>query len=44
MFFTESAHIAEQHPDLARVFELLDSQLGKWEPPRLSDLMIWPAS
>ena len=32
MFFTESAHIAEQHPDLARVFELLDSQLGKLGP------------
>jgi len=32
MFFTESAHLAEQHPDLARVFEALDSQLGKLGP------------
>jgi hypothetical protein len=32
MFFTESAHIAEQHPDLARVFELLDSQLSTLGP------------
>ena len=32
MFFTESAHIAEQHPDLARTFELLDSQLSKLGP------------
>lgn len=41
MFFTESAHIAEQHPDLARVFELLDSLLGKLGPAdviRPSDL------
>lgn len=32
MFFTESAHIAEQHPDLARVLELLDSPLSKLGP------------
>jgi len=32
MFFTESAHIAEQHPGLARAFELLDSQLSKLGP------------
>ena len=28
MFFKECAHLAEQHPDLATVFEQLDSQLG----------------
>jgi hypothetical protein len=28
MFFTECAHLAEQHPDLASVLERLDSQLG----------------
>ena len=41
MFFTECAHLAEQHPDLARVFELLDSQLrqmGTAEVIRSDDL------
>jgi hypothetical protein len=28
MFFTECANLAERHPDLASVFEQLDSQLG----------------
>jgi NADH/NAD ratio-sensing transcriptional regulator Rex len=28
MFFTECGRLAEQHPDLARVLEQLDSQLG----------------
>src|SRR6266700_1472918 len=28
MFFTECAHLAEQHPDLASVLARLDSQLG----------------
>lgn len=28
MFFTECARLAEQHPDLAAVFERLDSQFG----------------
>jgi transcription initiation factor IIE alpha subunit len=32
MFFPESAQIAEQHPDLARAIELLDSQLGRLGP------------
>ena len=41
MFFTECASLAEQHPDLARVFELLDSQLkamGTAEVIRCDDL------
>ena len=28
MFFTECAHLAEQHPDLASVIAKVDSQLG----------------
>lgn len=41
MFFTECARLAEQHPDLARVFEQLDSQLkamGTAELIRSDDL------
>lgn len=41
MFFTESAHIAEQHPDLSRALELLDSalrQLGPGDIVRPHDL------
>jgi len=41
MFFTECARIAEQHPDLAGVFEQLDSQLramGNAEVIRSGDL------
>ena len=41
MFFTECARIAEQHPDLASVFEQLDSQLramGNAEVIRSGDL------
>ena len=41
MFFTECAHLAEQHPDLASVFERLDSQLaamGTAEVIRSDDL------
>jgi hypothetical protein len=41
MFFTECAHLAEQHPDLASVFERLDSQLramGTAEVIRPDDL------
>ena len=41
MFFTECARLAEQHPDLARVFEQLDSQLramGTAEVIRSDDL------
>ena len=41
MFFKECAHLAEQHPDLARVFEQLDSQLramGTAEVIRSDDL------
>ena len=41
MFFTECEHLAEQHPDLARVFEQLDSQLramGTAEVIRPDDL------
>ena len=41
MFFTECARLAEQHPDLASVFEQLDSQLramGTAEVIRSDDL------
>jgi transcription initiation factor IIE alpha subunit len=41
MFFTECARLAEQHPDLASVFERLDSQLramGTAEVVRPDDL------
>jgi hypothetical protein len=41
MFFTECARLAEQHPDLASVFERLDSQLramGTAEVVRSDDL------
>jgi hypothetical protein len=41
MFFTECARLAEQHPDLANVFEQLDSQLramGTAEVIRSDDL------
>jgi transcription initiation factor IIE alpha subunit len=41
MFFTECAHLAEQHPDLASVLEQLDSQLramGTAEVIRSDDL------
>jgi hypothetical protein len=41
MYFTECARLAEQHPDLARVFERLDSQLkamGTAEVIRPDDL------
>src|SRR5260370_1111278 len=41
MFFTECASLAEQHPDLASVFEQLDSQLramGTAEVIRSDDL------
>jgi DNA-directed RNA polymerase subunit RPC12/RpoP len=41
MFFTECASLAEQHPDLARVFEQIDSQfraMGTAEVIRSDDL------
>jgi hypothetical protein len=41
MFFTECARLAEQHPDLARVFEQIDSQfraMGTAEVIRSDDL------